>query len=132
MQLEVPSLAFHLLVGSKHGGLGPDTQGCVHTRIESGLEAPVTDPSPAPAICVDFFASELRMRGDAPVQQPHEAEGDIFCWNGEVSTMSLSHEPYVPMTVAVLSGIDFRGARSEARLLFFSTPALMSPQDVTG
>ncbi|KAI0048394.1 hypothetical protein FA95DRAFT_1588690 [Auriscalpium vulgare] len=33
-----------------------------------------------------FFASELRLRGDEPVVQPHvHAEsGDIFCWNGEV------------------------------------------------
>ncbi|KAH7920081.1 hypothetical protein BV22DRAFT_1074525 [Leucogyrophana mollusca] len=33
---------------------------------------------------LDFFASELRLRGDAPVVQPHEQEGDVLCWNGEV------------------------------------------------
>ncbi|KAI0067903.1 hypothetical protein BV25DRAFT_1911767 [Artomyces pyxidatus] len=33
-----------------------------------------------------FFASELRLRGDAPVVQPHvHAErGDVLCWNGEI------------------------------------------------
>ena len=34
---------------------------------------------------LDFFASELCLRGDAPVAQPHVSEsGDVLCWNGEV------------------------------------------------
>ncbi|KAH7915329.1 asparagine synthase-domain-containing protein [Hygrophoropsis aurantiaca] len=33
---------------------------------------------------LDLFASELRLRGDAPVVQPHEQGGDVFCWNGEI------------------------------------------------
>ncbi|KAK1229384.1 hypothetical protein PQX77_007561 [Marasmius sp. AFHP31] len=33
---------------------------------------------------MEFFASELRLRGDLPVIQPHEKDGDILCWNGEV------------------------------------------------
>lgn len=32
-----------------------------------------------------FFASELLLRGNSPVFQPHEEDGDIFCWNGEVT-----------------------------------------------
>jgi hypothetical protein len=36
-------------------------------------------------LLLDFFASELRLRGDNPVVQPHVHNGDIFCWNGEVS-----------------------------------------------
>ena len=33
----------------------------------------------------DFFASELRLRGDEPVAQPHhDVAGNILCWNGEV------------------------------------------------
>ncbi|KAI0307607.1 asparagine synthase-domain-containing protein [Multifurca ochricompacta] len=36
-------------------------------------------------IHLDFFASELRLRGDAPVVQPHVHEGgDALCWNGEI------------------------------------------------
>ncbi|KAI0757184.1 asparagine synthase-domain-containing protein [Daedaleopsis nitida] len=32
-----------------------------------------------------FCASELRLRGDAFIKQPHEdSEGNILCWNGEV------------------------------------------------
>ncbi|KAL1667660.1 asparagine synthase-domain-containing protein [Schizophyllum commune] len=31
-----------------------------------------------------FYSSELRLRGDAPVVQPHEGEGNILCWNGEI------------------------------------------------
>ena len=33
-----------------------------------------------------FYASELRLRGDEFITQPHTDEsGDILCWNGEVS-----------------------------------------------
>lgn len=38
---------------------------------------------------LDFFASELRLRGDAPVVQPHEKAGNVFCWNGEVCSLAL-------------------------------------------
>ncbi|KDQ63848.1 hypothetical protein JAAARDRAFT_203227 [Jaapia argillacea MUCL 33604] len=33
-----------------------------------------------------FFASELRLRGDKPIVQPHTVtpEGDVLCWNGEI------------------------------------------------
>jgi hypothetical protein len=40
-------------------------------------------------LVLDFFASELRLRGDAPVIQPHEKQGDVLCWNGEVSMRNL-------------------------------------------
>jgi hypothetical protein len=38
-------------------------------------------------LLLDFFASELRLRGNEEVVQPHEHAGDIFCWNGEVSAI---------------------------------------------
>jgi hypothetical protein len=42
-------------------------------------------------IHLDFFASELCLRGDAPVAQPHVSEnGDVLCWNGEVCITHLS------------------------------------------
>lgn len=32
-----------------------------------------------------FCASELRLRGDVFIKQPHtNEEGNILCWNGEV------------------------------------------------
>jgi asparagine synthetase B (glutamine-hydrolysing) len=33
---------------------------------------------------LDFFGSELRLRGNIPVVQPHVLDGDVLCWNGEV------------------------------------------------
>ncbi|KAF9457110.1 asparagine synthase-domain-containing protein [Collybia nuda] len=33
---------------------------------------------------LEFFASELRLRGLAPVVQPHQQDGDVLCWNGEI------------------------------------------------
>ena len=35
---------------------------------------------------LSFFSSELRLRGNHPVSQPHQnSEGYVLCWNGEVS-----------------------------------------------
>ncbi|KAJ7169626.1 asparagine synthase-domain-containing protein [Mycena filopes] len=36
------------------------------------------------AIVLDLFASELRLRGVNPIVQPHEEDGNVFCWNGEI------------------------------------------------
>ncbi|KAF9229524.1 hypothetical protein BS17DRAFT_26002 [Gyrodon lividus] len=33
---------------------------------------------------LELYASELRLRGDAPIVQPHAQGGDVLCWNGEV------------------------------------------------
>ncbi|KAH0838478.1 asparagine synthase-domain-containing protein [Lanmaoa asiatica] len=33
---------------------------------------------------LEFYASELRLRGNAPIVQPHMEGGDVLCWNGEV------------------------------------------------
>ncbi|KAI0824166.1 asparagine synthase-domain-containing protein [Trametes gibbosa] len=49
-------------------------------------------PDTQSTVCVDvqqmrltFCASELRLRGDTPVKQPHTgAGGNLLCWNGEV------------------------------------------------
>ncbi|TFY70699.1 hypothetical protein EVG20_g2309 [Dentipellis fragilis] len=55
---------------------GPDAQQVRRITLEEQLQK----------LHVDFFASELRLRGDAPVVQPHvdEEKGDILCWNGEI------------------------------------------------
>ncbi|KIJ21561.1 hypothetical protein PAXINDRAFT_165027 [Paxillus involutus ATCC 200175] len=33
---------------------------------------------------LELYASELRLRGDTPIVQPHVQGGDVLCWNGEV------------------------------------------------
>ncbi|KAI9512621.1 asparagine synthase-domain-containing protein [Russula earlei] len=55
---------------------GPDAQ-CRHQTTLKGVGGGI--------VHLDFFASELRLRGDAPVTQPHVKEsGDVLCWNGEI------------------------------------------------
>ncbi|KAL1682000.1 asparagine synthase-domain-containing protein [Schizophyllum commune] len=49
-----------------------------------GPDAQRTREVRADHIDLTFYSSELRLRGDAPVVQPHEGEGNILCWNGEV------------------------------------------------
>ncbi|KAF7982054.1 hypothetical protein HWV62_30334 [Athelia sp. TMB] len=39
-------------------------------------------------LCLDLYASELRLRGDLPVVQPHQVGSNVLCWNGEI----LPHE----------------------------------------
>lgn len=55
---------------------GPDTQHRHQTTLNSGH---------AVTVHLDFFVSELQLRGDAPVVQPHVTEsGNVLCWNGEI------------------------------------------------
>ncbi|KAI5898694.1 uncharacterized protein SCHCODRAFT_02530840 [Schizophyllum commune H4-8] len=49
-----------------------------------GPDAQRTRKVRADHIDLSFFSSELRLRGEAPVVQPHEGEGNILCWNGEI------------------------------------------------
>ncbi|KAF4623755.1 hypothetical protein D9613_001987 [Agrocybe pediades] len=53
---------------------GPDAQS---SRLLSFPNAQTT-------LNVDFYSSELRLRGDEPVVQPHFADDNILCWNGEI------------------------------------------------
>jgi len=64
------------LIHVGHTCPGPDAQRRHQTTLKSACDATVH---------LDFFASELCLRGDAPVAQPHVSEsGDVLCWNGEV------------------------------------------------
>ncbi|PAV22333.1 asparagine synthetase domain-containing 1 [Pyrrhoderma noxium] len=54
---------------------GPDAQDTYQTIIQSRNGA---------VLDVRLFASELRLRGDKPVVQPHKDENGVLCWNGEV------------------------------------------------
>ncbi|KAL6304254.1 asparagine synthase-domain-containing protein [Sparassis latifolia] len=50
---------------------GPDAQETVHITVQR--------------IALTFFASELRLRGEAAVAQPHiDPDGNVLCWNGEI------------------------------------------------
>ncbi|KAF9270438.1 hypothetical protein L218DRAFT_848553 [Marasmius fiardii PR-910] len=60
--------------------LGPDAQRtCTVTLPEKSS----LDDSTCARILMEFFASELRLRGELPIVQPHERDGDFLCWNGE-------------------------------------------------
>lgn len=51
--------------------LGPDAQDSVHIHEQN--------------IKLTFFGSELRLRGDESIIQPHrDLDGNVMCWNGEV------------------------------------------------
>ncbi|KIM67114.1 hypothetical protein SCLCIDRAFT_14238 [Scleroderma citrinum Foug A] len=66
---------------------GPDAQGSHTLRLTTSYsqQSPVkSEERGAEELEVEFFASELRLRGRAPIIQPHHQEGDVFCWNGEI------------------------------------------------
>ncbi|KAI9057153.1 hypothetical protein FKP32DRAFT_1638527 [Trametes sanguinea] len=67
--------------------------GCLHEvfpKLQAAIAARGPDAQQTLRIDVEriqlqFCASELRLRGDSFVQQPHiDAGGNILCWNGEV------------------------------------------------
>ncbi|KAG1885677.1 asparagine synthase-domain-containing protein [Suillus subluteus] len=67
----------------------PDAQGTHHVRVQGTWSGEAQAPPPSKtcglaALDLEFFASELRLRGDEPIVQPHQQDGDVFCWNGEV------------------------------------------------
>ncbi|KAG2149778.1 asparagine synthase-domain-containing protein [Suillus cothurnatus] len=69
---------------------GPDAQETHHVQVQGTCCDEAQAPSPnktcgPAAFDLEFFASELRLRGDAPIVQPHQQDGDVFCWNGEVN-----------------------------------------------
>ncbi|KAG1755068.1 asparagine synthase-domain-containing protein [Suillus paluster] len=68
---------------------GPDVQESHRVRVQGACqcdsgEAQMSSPIKTRGLDLEFFASELRLRGDAPIVQPHQQDGDVFCWNGEV------------------------------------------------
>ncbi|KIM84589.1 hypothetical protein PILCRDRAFT_6217 [Piloderma croceum F 1598] len=63
---------------------GPDAQKTCHVFIKHCGAHEDSGSFDNQGLLLDFFASELRLRGKAPVVQPHEHAGDIFCWNGEI------------------------------------------------
>ncbi|KAL4069483.1 asparagine synthase-domain-containing protein [Scleroderma citrinum] len=65
---------------------GPDAQRSYTLRLTT-LGPPLSPPKSevrGAEVEVEFFASELCLRGRTPIIQPHRQEGDVFCWNGEI------------------------------------------------
>ncbi|KAG7450298.1 uncharacterized protein BT62DRAFT_962118 [Guyanagaster necrorhizus] len=62
---------------------------------------------------LEFFASELCLRGSQPVVQPHIRNGDIFCWNGEI-----------------FEGLDMDAAENDGVKLFESSRGLKTPAQI--
>jgi len=60
--------------------LGPDAQ---KTHRMSLASSPETKDAVNKILDLEFYASELRLRGDFPVVQPHIRGENILCWNGE-------------------------------------------------
>lgn len=57
---------------------GPDAQNEHRICIQGHRE------SPKSTISISFVASELRLRGESFITQPHLKAGNILCWNGEI------------------------------------------------
>ena len=60
----------------------------------STLHTVMLPSSGEPQLQLRLFASELWLRGETPVTQPHIEGDDVLCWNGEVCSMSLSLASY--------------------------------------
>ncbi|KAH9947984.1 asparagine synthase-domain-containing protein [Amylocystis lapponica] len=82
-----------------NGFRGPDAQDSVHTRVQN--------------LSLDFFASELRLRGDAFIAQPHrDPNGNVLCWNGEI-----------------FEGIDVASHENDGEKLFSLLTGVKTPEE---
>lgn len=77
-----------------NNNIGPDAQKVIKTFLEQVDQEKESndvdrrhriDDLLKPGLALEFFASELRLRGNNPIVQPHERDGNMFCFNGEVS-----------------------------------------------
>ncbi|KAJ6627189.1 asparagine synthase-domain-containing protein [Mycena sp. CBHHK59/15] len=64
---------------------GPDSQDAQRVLLTASDNLSNSTAGYNRVIILDLFASELRLRGRDPVVQPHEQDGNIFCWNGEIA-----------------------------------------------
>ncbi|KAL0950911.1 hypothetical protein HGRIS_007670 [Hohenbuehelia grisea] len=67
---------------SNNAARGPDAQRAFVKSFD--VPAASLKPETSSALHLRFFSSELRLRGSQPVLQPHERDGNILCWNGEI------------------------------------------------
>lgn len=65
--------------------IGPDAQECHCLSFPDALlHSTGDDQHSNRKLFAKFYASELRLRGQAPVVQPHVRGKNVLCWNGEV------------------------------------------------
>ncbi|KIK71245.1 hypothetical protein GYMLUDRAFT_185793 [Collybiopsis luxurians FD-317 M1] len=62
---------------------------------------------------LELFSSELRLRGNDPVVQPHQRDGNILCWNGEI-----------------FAGLDIRADENDGIKLFEQLHSLATAQSI--
>ncbi|KAK0246021.1 asparagine synthase-domain-containing protein [Armillaria nabsnona] len=97
-----------LCIGLRHANAarGPDAQRSHKVSFRAST-------SDAGTVSLEFFASELCLRGSRPVVQPHIRNGDILCWNGEI-----------------FEGLDMVPAENDGVKLFESSKDLKSPAQI--
>ncbi|KAF8167897.1 asparagine synthase-domain-containing protein [Crassisporium funariophilum] len=79
------NLCLHL--EERNAARGPDAQNkhTVVIPLSPNFSGSSNDVSQANnSLAVTFYASELRLRGESPIIQPHARNGNVLCWNGEV------------------------------------------------
>ncbi|KAL4268062.1 Asparagine synthetase domain-containing protein [Pleurotus pulmonarius] len=91
---------------------GPDAQRNVSLSIPV-TPSPSNDTSSPAVVHLEFFSSELRLRGTAPIVQPHESNNNILCWNGEV-----------------FEGLDINPDENDGAVLFQELCKLETPSEV--
>ncbi|KAF4606907.1 hypothetical protein EYR38_000962 [Pleurotus pulmonarius] len=91
---------------------GPDAQRNVSLSIPV-TPSPSNDTSSPAVVHLEFFSSELRLRGTAPIVQPHESNNNILCWNGEV-----------------FEGLDINPDENDGAILFQELCKLETPSEV--
>ncbi|KAG0709079.1 asparagine synthase-domain-containing protein [Suillus ampliporus] len=122
-----------------NGARGPDAQESHRVRVQGTCQCDSGEASPNKTrdLDLEFFASELRLRGDAPIVQPHQQDGDVFCWNGEVnadendgaklfqSIRSLSAMDDLPLLLGKIEGpYAFVYYHAKSRKLYFARDPL--------
>ncbi|KAG6861214.1 hypothetical protein C0995_002563 [Termitomyces sp. Mi166 len=90
---------------------GPDSQGHYKATI-------LPDVTGSQTFVLDFYASELRLRGDGTVEQPHQKDGDVLCWNGEIFDGSLNISAHENDGVRLFSELRKLEAMEHIRDLF--------------
>jgi len=90
MRYAVNTIPFCRQVIPSSHSLGPDAQSSCRVKLDIGQcgsddTAFSRGVNAFQQLVVDFYASELRLRGDADVVQPHVKDQNILCWNGEVN-----------------------------------------------
>ncbi|KAI0762808.1 asparagine synthase-domain-containing protein [Fomes fomentarius] len=85
---------------------GPDAQASIKVDVHQ--------------LQLTFCASELRLRGDTSITQPHEdADGNILCWNGEIFE-GLDIQPCENDGIKLFSALRFCHTADEVSRVFGS------------